>query len=155
MVSCPQQAVVAVVQLLSCVPLCDPMHCITPGSAYFTISWSLLRFTFIESVMLCNHLILCPLLLLSSVFSSIRVFFNKSTLCIQGPKYWNFSFSICPSNEYSGLISFGIDLFNLLAVQGTLKSLPQHHSPKASALQCSAFFLWSNFHTHTWLLGKP
>ena len=146
MLSCPQHAFVAVVQLLSCVPLCDPMHCSMPGSPYFTVSWSLLRFTFIESVMLCNHLILCHrLLLLSSIFSSIRVFFNKSALCIQGPKYWNFSFSICLSNEYSRLISLGIDWFNVLAVQGTLESLLQHHSPKASVLQCSAFFYGPTF----------
>ena len=94
----------------------------------------------IESVMPCNHLILChPLLLLPSIFSSIRVFSNESVLGIRWAKYWNFSFSISPSNEYSGLISFRIDLFDLLAIQGTLKSLLQHHSSKASALQHSAF----------------
>ena len=89
-----------------------------------------------------NHLILCrPLLLLPSIFPSIRVFSNESALHIRWPKYWSFSFSINPSNEYSGLISLRIDWFDLLAVQGTLKSLLQHHSSKASILQCSAFFL--------------
>ena len=89
-----------------------------------------------------NHLILCcPLLLPPSIVSSIRVFSNKSALCIRWPKYWSISFSISPTNEYSGLISFRIDWFDLLAVQGTLKSLLQHHSSKASNLQCSAFFI--------------
>ena len=89
-----------------------------------------------------NHLILChPLILLPSVFSGIRVFSNELALHIQWPKYWSFSFSNSPSNEYSGLISFRIDWFDLLAVQGTLKSLIQHHSLKASTLQCSAFFI--------------
>ena len=89
-----------------------------------------------------NHHILChPLLLLHSIFPSIRVFSNESVLCIRWPKYWSFSFSISPSNEYSGLISFRIDWFDLLAVQGTLKSLLQYHSSKASILQCSAFFM--------------
>ena len=97
---------------------------------------------FVESVILSNHLIFChPLLLLPSIFPSIRVFSNESALCIRWPKYWSFSFSISPSNEYSGLISFRIDWFNLLAVQGTLKSLLQHHSLKASILQCSDFFV--------------
>ena len=95
----------------------------------------------IESVMPSNHLILCcPLLLLPPIFPSIRVFSNESVLRIRWPKYWSFSFSISPSNEYSGLISFRIDWFDLLAVQGTLKSLLQHHSSKASILGCSAFF---------------
>ena len=96
----------------------------------------------IESVMASNHLILCrPLLLLSSIFPSIRVFSNESVLCIRWPKYWSFSFSISPSKEYSGLISFRMDWLDLLAVQGTLKSLLQHHSSKASVLHCSAFFI--------------
>ena len=96
----------------------------------------------IQSVMPSNHLILChPLLLLPSIFPSIRVFANKSVLQIRRPKYWSFSFSICFSNKYSGLISFRIDWFDLLAVQGTLKSLLQHHSSKASILWCSAFFI--------------
>ena len=95
----------------------------------------------IESVMPSNHLILCrPLLLLPSIFPSIRVFSNESALHIRWPKYWRFSFSISPSNQYSGLISFRMDWLDLLAVQGTLKRLPQHHSSKASILRCSAFF---------------
>ena len=95
----------------------------------------------IQSVMASNHLILCrPLLLLPSIFSSIRVFSNESVLCIRWPKYWSFSFSIIPSKKYSGLISFRMDWLDLLAVQGTLKSLLQHHSSKASILQRSAFF---------------
>ena len=96
----------------------------------------------IESVMPSNHLILChPFLLLPSVFPSIRVFSNESTLCIRWPKYWSFSFNISPSNEHSGLIYFRMDWLDLLAVQGTLKSLLQHHSSKASILWCSAFFI--------------
>ena len=96
----------------------------------------------IESVIPSNHLIFsCSLLLLPSIFPSIKVFSNESVLRIRWPKYWNFSFSISPSNEYSGLISFRIDWFDLLAVQGTLKSLVQHHSSKASILQCSTFFI--------------
>ena len=96
----------------------------------------------IESVMPPNHLILCrPLLLLPSIFPSIRVFSNESTLCMRWPKYWSFSFSISPSNEYSGPISFRMDWLDLLAVQGTLKSLLQHHTSKASILWCSAFFI--------------
>ena len=99
--------------------------------------------------MLINHLILChPLLLLPSIFPSIGVFTNESTLCIRWPKYWSFSFSIIPSNEYSGLISFRIDWFDLLAVQGTLKSLLQHPSWKASVLQCSAFFMVQLLHPY-------
>ena len=96
----------------------------------------------IESVMPSNHLILCcPLLLMYSLFPSIRVFSNESVLCIRWPKYWSFSFNISPSNEYSGLISFSMDWCDLLTVQGTLKGLPQHYSSKASVLQCSAFFM--------------
>ena len=117
------------------------------ASLSFTISWSLLKLISIESVMPSNHLILChPLLLLPSIFASIRVFSNESSLHIRWPKYWRFSIS--PSNEYSGLISFRIDWFDLLAVQGTLKSLFQHHSLKASALQCSAFFMVQLAHPH-------
>ena len=96
----------------------------------------------IELVMRSNHLILChPLLLLPSIFPSIRVFSNESVLCIRWPKYWSLSFSISPSNEYSGLISFRIDWLDLLAIQGALKSLLQHHISKASVLQHSAFFI--------------
>uniref|UniRef100_A0AC11CYS3 Uncharacterized protein n=1 Tax=Ovis aries TaxID=9940 RepID=A0AC11CYS3_SHEEP len=96
---------------------------------------------FIESVMPSNHLILCRPLLLPSVFPSIRVFSNELDLCIRWPKYWSFSFNISPSNEHPGLISFRVDWLDILAVQGTLKSLLQHHSSKASILQCSAFFI--------------
>ena len=97
---------------------------------------------FIESVMPSNHLILChPLFLLPSIFPSIRVFSNESTLCMRWPKYWSFSFSISPSNKYSGLIAFRIDWFDHLAIQGTLKSLLQHHSSKLSILRCSALFM--------------
>ena len=103
----------------------------------------------IESVMPSNHLILCHLLLLPlSIFPSIRVFFNESVLCIRWLKYWSFSFSISPSNEYSGLISFRMDWLDLLAVQGTLKSLLQHHSSKASVLRCSAFFIVQLSHVY-------
>ena len=103
---------------------------------------SLLKLMSIESVMPSSHLILChPLFLLPSIFPSIKVFSDKSVLHIRWPKYWNFSFCISPSNKYSGLISYRMGWLNLLAVQGTLKSLLQHHSPKASILQCSAFFI--------------
>ena len=108
------------------------------ASLSITKSQSLLKL--IESVMPSNHLILCRPLLPPSIFLSIRVFSRESVLCIRWPKYWIFSFSISPSSEYSGLISFRMDWLDLLAVQGTLKSLLQHHSSKASILQCSAFF---------------
>ena len=112
------------------------------ASLSFTISQSLLKPMSIELVIPSNQLIFChPLLLLPSVFPSIRVFSNESALCIRWPKYWNFSFSVSPPNEYLGLISFRIDWFDLLAVQGTLRGLLQHHSTKASVLQCSAFFI--------------
>ena len=112
------------------------------ASPSITTSWSLLKLIFITLVMPSNHLILChPLLLQPSVFLSIRVFINESILCIRQPKYWSFSFSISPSNEYSGLISFRMDWLDLLAIQGTLKSLLQHHGSKASILQLSAFFI--------------
>ena len=112
------------------------------ASLSITSSWSLLKLTSIESVMPSNHLILChPLLLLSSVFPSIRVFSNESALHIRWPKYWSFSFNISPSNEHSSLISFRMDWLDLLAVQGSLKSLFQHHNSKASIIWCSAFFI--------------
>ena len=112
-------------------------------------SWSLLKLTSITSVMPYNHLILCrPFLLPPSIFPSIRVFSNESVLCIRWPKYWSFSFSISSCNEYSGLISFRKDRLDLLAVQGTLKSLFQNHSSKASILQCSAFFMIQLTSTH-------
>ena len=108
----------------------------------FTIFWSLLKLVSIELVMPSNYLILClPLLLLPSIFPSIRVFSNESALRIRWPKYWSFSFSFSPSNGHPGLISFRMDWLDLLAFQGTLKSLLQHHSSKASILQCSAFFM--------------
>ena len=107
-----------------------------------TISWSLFKCMSIELVMSSNHLILCcPFLLWRSTFPSTRVFSNESVLCSRWPKYWSFSFNISPSNEHSGLISFRMDWLDLLAVQGTLKSLLQHHSSEASILQCSAFFI--------------
>ena len=108
----------------------------------FTNAQRLLKLMSIESVMPSSHLILCsPLFLLPSIFSSIRVFSNESICRIRWPKYWSFSFSISPSNEYSGLISFRMDWLHLLAVQGTLKSLFQHHSSQTSILQCSVFFI--------------
>ena len=111
------------------------------ASLSITNSQSLLKFMSIELVMPSNHLIICRPLLLPSIFPSIRVFSNESVLCIKWPKYWSFGFSISPSNEYSGLISFRIDWFDLLAVQGTLKSLLQQHSSKASILRHSAFIM--------------
>ena len=114
----------------------------------------LLKLMSIESVMPSNHLILCcPLLLLPSIFASIRVFSNESVFCIRWPNYWSFSFSLSPSNGYSGLISFRIDLFDLLVVQRTLKSLLQHHSSKASILWHSAFFMVQLSHLYM-ITGK-
>ena len=124
----------------SCPTLWDPTDCSTPGFLV-TNSQSLLKLMSIELVMPSNHLILCqPLLLPSSIIPSIRAFSNESVLRIRWPKYWRFSFSITPSNEYSELISFRMDWLDLLALQGTLKSLLQYHSSKASILQSSAFF---------------
>ena len=126
----------------SSLTLCNPMPIAHQASLSITNSWSLLRLMSIELKMPSNHLILCcPLLLLPSVFPSIRFFSIESVLCIRWPKYWSFSFSISPSNEYSGLISFRIHWLDLLAVQGALKSLLQHHSSNASILRCSAFFI--------------
>ena len=132
-----------VVQSLSCVQLfATPWTAACPFPPHFTISQSLLKFTSVESVRLSNHLILCcPFLLLPSVFPIIRVFSNELALHIRWPKCWSFSFSISPSNEYSGLIAFRINWFDLLAVQETLKSLLQHHNLKASVLWCLAFFM--------------
>ena len=127
-----------------CLTLCDPMNCSTPGLPVHhsvTSSWSLPKFMSIESVMPSNHLILCrPLLLLPRIPPSNRVFSSESTLCMRWPKYWSFSFSISPSNEHPRLISFRRDWLDLLAAQGTLKNLLQHHSSKASILCHSAFF---------------
>ena len=119
----------------------SPLTAARRASLSIINSQNLLKLVSIESVMPSNHLILCPLLLLPSIFPSIRVFSNESVFPIRWPKYWSFSFNISPSNEYSGLISFRTDLFDLLAVQGTLKSLLQHHSSKESILQCSAFLM--------------
>ena len=139
----------------SCPTLCDPMDCTHQASLSITNSQSLFKLMSIESVMPSNHLILChPLLLLPPVPRRIRVFSNESTLRLRWPKYWSFSFSIGPSKEHPGLISFRMDWLDLLAVQGTLKSLLQHHSSKASILQRSAFFT-VNSHIHTWPLEKP
>jgi len=144
-----------------CLILCNPMDCIssvqlfsrvwlfaTPRTAFCQASLSITNYQSLpklmsfESVMPSNHLILCrPLLLLPSILPSIRVFSNESALCIRWPKYWSFSFNISPSNEHPGLISFRMDWLDLLEVQGTLKSLLQHHSSKASILQCSAVFI--------------
>ena len=126
----------------SCPTLCNHLNHSTPGLPSITNSQSLPKPMSIELVMLSNHLILCcPLLLWPWIFPSIRVFSNESALCIRWPKYWSFSFSISPFNEHPDLISFRMDCLDLLAVQGTLKSLLQHYSPKASILWRSAFFI--------------
>ena len=131
------------VQLLSRVRLfVTPWTAAHQSSLSITNSWNLLKLMSIESMTPSNHLILCrPLLLLPSIFPSIRIFSNESALHIRWPNYWSFSFNISPSNEHSGLMSFRMDWLDLLAVQGTLKSLLQHHSSKASILWCSAFFI--------------
>ena len=136
-----------VVQLLSRVQLfVTSWTAARQASLSFTISWSLFKLMSVESVMSSNHLILCrPLLLLPSIFPSIRVFSNESALCIKWPKYWSFSFSISPSNEYSGLISFRIDWFELLAAPGILKSSPAPQFKRINSLALSPS-LWSNFH---------
>ena len=133
----------SLVQLLSCVSVFVTLRTAAhQASLSITDSWSMLKLISIESVMLSNHLILCrPLILLPSIFPSMKIFSNESVLCIRWPKYWSFSFSISSSNEYSGLISFRMDWFDLLEVPGTLKSLLQHHSSKASFLWHSAFFI--------------
>ena len=142
-------------QLLSSVWLCDPMDCCMPGLPVHH-QLPVITQTHVHRVSDAVQ----PFHPLSSPsppafnLSRIRIFFNESILCIRWPKYWSFSFSISPSNECSGLISFRIDWLDLLAVQGTLKSLLQHHSSKASILWCSAFFI-PNSHTHSWLLEKP
>ena len=126
------------------------MNCSTPGLPVHRQLPELLKLMSIELVMPSNHLILCcPLLLLPSIFPSIRVFSNESALGIRWPKYWSFSFNISPSNEHPELISFRMDWLDLLAVQGTLKSLLQYHSPKALILRCSAFFTVQLSHPYT------
>ena len=144
------------VQLLSSVPLfAIPWIAEHQASLSITNSWSIPKPMSIESVMPSNHLIVCrPLLLLPSLFPSIMVFSNESALRIRWPKYWRFSFDISPSNEHPGLISFRMDWLDLLAVQGTLKSLLQHHSSKASNLQRSAFFTVQLSHPYM-TLEKP
>ena len=138
-----------------CLTLCDPMDHSMPG---LPVHHQLPELTqthvhWVGDAIQPSHLC-CPLLLAHSIFPSIRVLPNESVLHIRWPKYWSFSFSISPSNEYSGLISFKMDWLDLLAVQGTLRSLLQHHSSKASILRCSAF-LQSNSHIHTWPQEKP
>ena len=134
---CDQSVQLSHVRLLA-----TPWTAACQSSLSITSSRSLLKLTPIKLLILSNYLILCrPLLLLPSIFPSIRVFSKESVLPIRWPKYWSFSFSISPSNEYSGLISFRMDWFELLVIQGTLRSLLQHHSSKASIPQCSAFFM--------------
>ena len=142
------------VQLLSRL-FVTPWTTVRQASLSITNSRSLLKLMSIESVMPSSNLILChPLLLLPSIFPSIGVFSNESALCIRWPMYWSFSFSISPSSEYSALISFRMDRLDLLAVQGTLKGLLQHHSLKASILWCLAFLIVHS-HIRTWLLEDP
>ena len=125
------------------------MDCSTLASQSITNSWTLLKFMLIKSVMPPNHLILChPLPLLLSIFPSLGVFSNESVLCIRWPKSWSFSFSISSSKEYSGLMSFRMNWLDLFAVQGTLKSVLQHHSSKASIFQHSAFFIFQLTHSY-------
>jgi len=132
----------SVVRSLSRVQLfATPWTASHQASLSFTISYSLLKLMSFESVMPSNHLIICRPLLLPSIFPNIQVFSNESVLHIRWPKYWSFRFSISPSSEYSGLISFRTDWFGVLAVRGTIKSLPLHHRLKASVLWCSAFFM--------------
>ena len=144
--ACP----IVVVQSLSSVQLfATPWPAACQASLSFTISWSLLKLMSIDSVIPSSRFILCcPLLLLPSIFPSIKVFSKESVLPIRWPKYWSFSFSINPSNDYSGLISFRIDWFDRVADQGTLKNLLQHHSLKALVLQCSAFFMVQPLHLY-------
>ena len=139
----------------SCLTLCKPMDCSIPGFSVLHCLPDFAQLMPIELVMPSHHLILCsPLLPLPSIFPSVRVFSSESALYIRWPKYWSLSFSISPFNEYSGLISFMIDWFDLLAVQGTLKSLLQHHSSKVSIFWCSAFLMVQLTHPHM-TTGKP
>ena len=136
-----------------CLAFCDPMDCSKSGFSVLNYLLELAQIH-VHWVSSANHLILCcPLLLLPPIFPSIRVFSNESVLCIRWPKYWSFSFSISPFNEYTGLISFKIDCFDILAVQGTLKSFP---APQFKHRFFSAQpSLWFNTHMHTWMLEKP
>ena len=139
----------------SCPTLCDPMNPARQASLSITNSWSLPKLMSIESVMPSNHLILYhPFLLLPSIFPNVRVFSNESALRIRWSKDWSFSFNISPSNEHPGLISFRMGWLDLLVVQGTLKSLLQHHSSKASILPCSAFFTVQLSHPYMTTVGK-
>ena len=147
-------AIVFVVQWLSCPTLCDPMDCSMPGCPvlHHLLEPAQTHVHWVSDAAQPPHLLLSPS---SPAFnlSQHQVLSNELAFCIKWPKYWSFSFSISPSSEYSGLISFRMDRFDLFAVQGTLKSLLQQHNSKATILQCSAF-LWSNSHIHTWLLEK-
>ena len=135
-----------------CLAFCDPMDCSKSGFSFLNYLLELAQIH-VHWVSSANHLILCCPLLLPPVFPSIRVFSNQSVLCIRWPKYWSFSFSISPFNEYTGLISFKIDCFDILAVQGTLKSFP---APQFKHRFFSAQpSLWFNTHMHTWMLEKP
>ena len=155
MIFVTEAKLVSSVHSLSHVQLTTPWTAALHASLFITNSWSLFKLMSIELVMPSNHLILCrPHLLLPSIFPSIRIFSNESVLQFRWPKYWSFSFSISPSNEYSGLISFRMDCLALLAVQGTLKSLVQHYSSKTSIIHHSAF-LASDSHIHRWLLEIP
>ena len=144
------------VQLLSCIWLfVTPWTAAHQASLSITNTRSTHKLMSIESVMSSNHLLLCrPLFLLPTIFPNIRVFSNKSALCIRWLTYWSFSFNISPSKEYSGLISFRSDWLDFLAVQGTLKNILQHHSSKASILRCSAFYIVQLSHPSTGLLAK-
>ena len=144
------------VQLLSCVRIfTTPWTAAHQASLSITNSWSLPKLMSMESVMPSNHLILCcPLLFLPSIFPSIRVFSDESALCIRWPKYWSFSFNISPSKKIPRLIFFRLDWLDLLTVQGSLKSLFQHHNSKESILQCSAFFIVQLSHPYM-TTGKP
>ena len=148
-------SLLVVIQSLSLVRLVsNPWTAALQASLSFTISQSLLKFISIELVMPSNHLVLChPFLLLPSIFPSFKVFSNELALCIRWLKEYNFNFSIIPFNKYSGFIYFWIDWFDLLAVQGTLKNLLQHHSSKVSVLRCSTFFMIQLAHPR--LLEKP
>ena len=139
----------SLLQSLRCVQPCNPMDSSMQASQSITSSQSSSKLMSIESVMPCNHLILChPLLPLPSIFPSIRVFSNESAVRIRWPEYWSFSFKMTPTKEHPGLISFRMDQLDLIAVQGTLKSLLQHHSSKASILRCSAFFTVQTTHPY-------
>ena len=139
-----------------CLTLCDPMDCSTPGLPVHHQLPELLKLMSIESVILSDHLILCcPLLLLPSIFPSIRVFSNESVLCIKWPKYWSFSFIISPSNEYSELISFRINWFDSLLFKGLSKVFSNTTIQKHQFFSTQLYSLLSNSHIHTWLLEKP